>query len=145
MRQKLALAITLLAFVLTLPSSNLASSADEARVNLHQINGSKVKAKVVFLDTGSQVVISGVARGLDPNQNYISLAYDTDSVPSGPNACRPTSSAPGFVGQWTVNPDGSGTLAGSLPAGTLGNVGSMSIRVAATMALQACGDVTSQD
>ena len=144
MKSRVVSVIALLAIVLALPSSLLADSA-EARANLHQINGSKVKAKLVLLDTGGQVVISGVAQGLDPSQSYISLAYDSDSIPSGPNACTPTSSAPGFVGQWNVNADGSGALAASLPGASLAGIGTMSIRVASTMALQACGDVTPDD
>ena len=142
MRKQLALLVTLAA-VLTLPAASLAGPA-EAQANLHQINGSKVRAKFVFLDTGSQVVITGVASGLDPAQSYISLAYDQISVPAGPDACRPTSSAPGFIAPWTVNQDGSGTLTGALPTGSLDGVGTVSVRIAATMALQACGRV-SQD
>ena len=140
MRRQLVLAVALFTTALTLPVENVAGTG--ARANLHQINGSKVKAKFVLMDTGSQVVVSGVARGLEPSQGYITLAYDSASVPAGPNACRPTVGAPGFVGQWTVNADGSGTLAGVLPPGSLGFIGTISVRIASTMALQACGDVS---
>ena len=144
MNQKFALTAALLVAAFAFSIDNLASSTDEARANLHQIDQSGVKAKIVLLESGGQVVVSGVARGLDPEAGYVSLAYDAASVPSGPNACTPTASAPGFVGQWTVNPDGTGVLAASLPAGALGRIGTMSIRLASTMALQACGDVNAE-
>ena len=141
MKQQLGLAVALLVAAFAFPSDNLAGSTDEARANLHQINKSGVKAKIVLLESDDQVVVSGIARGLDPEAGYITLAYDPGSMPSGPNACRPTAGAPGFVGQWTVGPDGSGVLTASLPAGAIDGIGTMSIRLASTMALQACGDV----
>ena len=139
MKQHFGVAAALLVAAFAFPIDNLASSTDEARANLHQIDQSGVKAKIVLLESGGQVVVSGVARGLDPAAAYISLAYDPNSVPAGPNACRPTAGAPGFVGQWSVNPDGTGVLTASLSAGAISGIGSMSIRLASTMALQACG------
>ncbi len=139
MKQQFGLVAALLVAAFAFPIDNLASSTGEARANLHQIDRSGVKAKIVLLESGGQVVVSGVAVGLDPGAGYISLAYAPDSVPSGPNACRPTAGAPGFVGQWTVNPDGTGVLTASLSAGAISGIGSMSIRLASTMALQACG------
>ena len=86
MKQQLGLAVALLVVAFAFPSDNLAGSTDEARANLHQIDQSGVKAKIVLLASDGQVVVSGVARGLDPGEGYISLAYDPGAIPSGPNA-----------------------------------------------------------
>ena len=118
----------------------------DARANLHQINKSGAKGKVVFMQSGSDILAVGVARGLQPGQNYVSLLYDPATVPSGPAACTPVSGPPAFVGQWTTaDENGNATLNGTVQGASLDNVGTMSIRLASTFALQACGRVDTSD
>ena len=126
--------------------------ADQAggKAKLHSIDHSGIRASVLLLDTGSAdngLVVSAQARGLDPNQIYISLMYDQGSVPRGPNACIPTMAGPMMVGMWSVDMDGSGILFAILDGDgyrPLGEIGTMSIRQvveAPPPILQACGKV----
>ncbi|HJQ71353.1 MAG TPA: hypothetical protein VKA70_20410 [Blastocatellia bacterium] len=82
---------------------------------LHPYNQSGVKGRINFVDTGTTLIVSGTATGLDPNNFYISLLYDVGSVPGGPLACEPSedntlTEDQMFAGIWTVAPDGTGTL-----------------------------------
>lgn len=90
-----------------------------AKANLHPSNQSAVKAKVTFTDDGSTLTVDGTATGLIPGVTYGSLIYDVSSLPGGPIACLPTIFDPTdpnfiiptmFVGIWTNNGDGTGTL-----------------------------------
>ncbi len=119
---------------------------------LSQISGSGIRGQILFLDSGSStngLVVSGFATGLDPTAAYISLRYDTGSVPGGPLACEPSSPDPltgaqMFVGAWTVNSDGTGTLF-AIKSGAsytpLSAIGSISIRRVPGGVLQACGQI----
>ncbi len=113
-----------------------------AFANLHQIDGSKIKASIVLLETETGITVTGVASGLEPNTPYGSLAYDLGSVPAGPKACLPTASAPGFLGFWAVKPDGTGTLNATTGGFGVNDVGAVSIRIfnaTGPRPLQACG------
>jgi hypothetical protein len=137
--------------------SSLAVSAQgTGSAQLAEIDSSGIQARVVFLDSGSRqngLVVSGVATGLDPNQFYISLLYDTGSTAEGPAACLPTGPGitPGqmIVGLWRVAANGTGTLFAIKNGDSyvpLRNVGTMSIRVVLGPApqgavLEACGRV----
>ena len=61
-----------------------------AFANLHQIDGSKIKASIVLLETETGITVTGVASGLEPNTPYGSLAYDLGSVPAGVLAASST-------------------------------------------------------
>ena len=119
----------------------------------HSIDGSGIKGDILFLDGGdpqSGLVVSGSATGLDPGQVYLTLVYDMGAVPGGSAACVPSGpfldGTQMFVGFWTVEEDGSGTLfvqkTGDAYA-ALRQVGAVSIRQG-NLALQACGRVHEQ-
>ncbi len=114
-----------------------------AFANLHQIDQSKIKASIVLLETETGITVTGVASGLDPNTPYASLAYDLGATPAGPSACLPTASAPGFLGFWQVNPDGTGTLNATTAGFGVNDIGAVSIRIfnppPQPRPLQACG------
>ena len=89
------------------------------KANLHQIDNSGVKARIQFVDDGTTLAATGTAAGLDPDESYVTLIYDNGSVPSGPRACQPTIFdredpdfllATMFIGFWTVDQEGQGTL-----------------------------------
>ena len=89
------------------------------RAQLHPENQSGVKGTVEFTDDGSTLTVHGTATGLVPGIPYASLIYDNDSVPGGPEACEPAIFDPSdpdfilttmFVGFWTVDDQGNGTL-----------------------------------
>lgn len=148
MRRALVAAAVIATLVLVAPL--VARALDRTgRATLHQIAESGIKAKIAFVDTGSELNVSGEATGLDPEQAYISLVYDERSVPSGERACAPSdendlSAAEMLVGAWQVGADGSGTLSSSKSGPTyveLPEIGTMSIRLASTRQLRACGKV----
>ncbi len=89
------------------------------QATFHPMNGSRVRGALSITDDGSELMIAGTADGLDPLNTigYISLFYGIGSVPGGPRACEPApdpanrlSEAQMFIGFWTVDSDGSGTL-----------------------------------
>ena len=89
------------------------------KANLHQISNSGVKARIQFVDDGTTLTVTGTATGLDPAESYVTLIYDNGSVPGGPKACQPTIFDPTdpdfllmtmFIGFWTVDGEGQGTL-----------------------------------
>ena len=89
------------------------------QANLQPIDRSGVRAKITFIDDGSMLMVLGTATGLDPAQSYVTLIYDNGSLPGGPSACQPTIFNPFdpefllptmFVGFWSVDADGNGTL-----------------------------------
>jgi hypothetical protein len=155
MTKQRAMAIAGLATALLTTTSAAAEPATGA-ARLHPIDRSGVRARIVFLDTGSPdqgLVVSGQAAGLDPAQTYVSLIYDTGAVPGGPRACEPTgptlSPAQMIVGTWQVAADGTGTLfAVKTAAGyaALESFDAVSVRIVvgpppAGFVLQACGQV----
>jgi hypothetical protein len=116
---------------------------------LHQIDESGIEAEIGFLDTGTELFVTGRASGLDPGQAYISLVYDNGSVPSGPLACAPSdendmSFEQMLLGPWQVESNGNGKLS-SVKAGPsyvpLKEIGSVSVRLVQGFQLQACGKV----
>ena len=100
--------------------------------------------------------VLGVATGLNPASQYRSLLYDNGSVPGGPDACEPSSSpsplsfAQMFVGAWTVDADGTGTIVAKktgLAYVALADFATMSVRkvnpTPPPMTIrQACGEVS---
>ena len=128
--RKISILVALCASVaLTVAMGSVASAESTGFVNQHQIDQSGVKGNLVFLDTeDTGMLVTGVATGLDPGLSYVTLLYDRRSVPSGPNACLPSSAGPMFVNFWTVNADGTGTLDGRIDR-ALSDVGTASIRI----------------
>ena len=116
MRKSLVLTIALLGLAMIASSATGAKSDPRTgSARLHPYNQSGIKGKINFLDTGTTLIVSGTATGLDPNNFYISLLYDVGSVPGGPLACEPSEANTltedqMFAGIWTVAPDGTGTL-----------------------------------
>ncbi len=144
-----AVAVLLAAFAVLVPV-HAGQALGSARQ--HPIDGSGTQGRIVFLDSGtseSGLVVSGTATGLDPAQAYVTLVYDRGATPGGPAACLPTRGLNGaqmFVGFWSVDPSGHGSLfvqkSGDGYA-SLNELGAVSIR-AGDMSLQACGRVRSQ-
>ena len=56
---------------------------------LEEIDDSGITADILFVDTGTELSIVGVATGLDPALAYFSLIYDVESPDDGPLACEP--------------------------------------------------------
>ena len=68
-------------------------------------------AELEITDTGTALIVKGQATGLDPTKTYVSLDYTTPAT--GPTACEPggdLSFAQMFLGTWSVNSSGEGTL-----------------------------------
>lgn len=61
-----------------------------------------ITAQMKFYDTGTSLAVTGMANGLDPTKVYVSLIYDTGSVPTGANACLPTNNSLTFPAQMVV-------------------------------------------
>jgi hypothetical protein len=55
---------------------------------------SNVQALVSVVDNGATLDITGLATGMDPTQQYVSLFYDTASLDTTLNACLPTPGGP---------------------------------------------------
>jgi hypothetical protein len=55
---------------------------------------SNVQALVSVVDNGVTLDITGLATGMDPTQQYVSLFYDTASQDTTLNACLPTAGGP---------------------------------------------------
>jgi hypothetical protein len=124
---------------------------------LHQVDQSGVKARILFLDSGSPdtgLVVAGTATGLDPTQAFFTLVYDAGALPAGPRACEPSPANNLTVDQmgvdfWTVNPDGTGNLfriKTDSAYAPLSDIGAVSIRHVVGpppegFILQACGRV----
>jgi len=94
MKRLLRWSTTLLVVFFALSLAAQAPPSGQATGSARQtpMNGSGIQAKILFLDTGSDVnglVISGRATGLDPTQTYFSLLYNVGSIPGGPVACTP--------------------------------------------------------
>ncbi len=112
----------------------------EAEADLDEINESGIEGEIEFTDDGTTLTIVGEADGMDPGVEYHSLIYDNGSVATGPGACLPTIFDPTdpdfllptmFIGVWSVDEDGEGTLAATNTTGgyvPLGKFRTMSIR-----------------
>lgn len=151
---KTIFALLLTGAVVLCPNIGLAQQ-ETGRTQLHSIDQSGIRGVILFLDTGSPstgLIVSGFATGLDPAAGYISLRYDARSVPGGPHACEPSAfnnlTFPQmFVGSWTVNVDGTGTLFAVKTTGTytpLSEIQNISIRRVPGGILQACGVIATQ-
>jgi len=140
-----------------------------ARSHLHPHNASGINATIDWELAGVDsltIATDGTARGLDPanqidfntfSQGYVSLVYDSGSVPGGPNLgpggpltgiCEPTVELElMFVGFWVVNADGTGSLVPLDPNPAFGEFDTVSIRDLridggmGTDAVVACGQV----
>lgn len=105
-----------------------------ARANQHPVNQSGVKGKITFTQTAAGLIVTGTAKGLEPNTvgRYVSLVYDLGSVPGGPTVCEPTEEIEGmFVGIWATDAAGDGMLIQLAPPGSiapLGTIDTVSIR-----------------
>jgi hypothetical protein len=55
---------------------------------------SNIQALVSVVDNGATLDITGLATGMDPTQQYVSLFYDTASLDTTLNACLPTAGGP---------------------------------------------------
>ena len=115
-----------------------------AFANLHQIDGSGVKGVISLQEMGADTAVSGSATNLDAGKLYVTLAYDSGSVPSGPMACFPTNGSPGILGMWSVDQNGIGTLSAMVESLDVSEIGAVSIRIfniEPPRPLQACGRV----
>lgn len=91
-----------------------------AKATLHPMNGSRVKGRLNITDDGSELTVTGSARGLDSatagSDIYISLFYGIGSVPGGPTSCQPApapftlSGAQMSTDFWDVDAAGMGSL-----------------------------------
>jgi hypothetical protein len=129
--------------------------ADEiGHARQHPIDDSGIQGHIFIVDTGNStdgLIVLGTATGLDPTKAYMSLLYDNGSVPGGPDACEPSTPDPltgaqMFVGFWTVDPDGTGSLLSRKRGASyvaLSEVRTVSIRQAprAPGNLRACGEI----
>lgn len=151
----------LVAAIVFLPCAVYAGS--EADVDLDTPR--PIDAEIDFEDDGSTLRVTGDAEGLTPGDVYISLVYDIGSVATGPEACEPTifdGSDPNnilatmFLGVWTVDGGGNGTLSaintnGGADYVPLSKIGTVSIRNVAINngfgphAVVACGAVDGDD
>src|ERR1044071_9743730 len=112
--RRFVLVLTLVSFLVTgvLFSASAFDRPSTGAARLHQVDRSRITARIKFLDTGDPstgLIVSGTATGLDPEDTYISLVYDRGSVPGGPLACEPPpdndqTDAQMFVGTWVVQP-----------------------------------------
>ena len=59
--------LLLISFITLGVSVAKGNDALTAFANLHQIDGSKIKASLVLLETETGITVTGVASGLDPN------------------------------------------------------------------------------
>lgn len=136
----------------------LADSVEAGRARLQQIDRSGIRAQIIFVDTGTELLVVGTATGLDPDAVYESLVYDNGSQPRGEFPCLPgldpsiprLSGPQMFVGFW--EPLGSSTrVLTAVKSGpsyvALGEFANMSVRELPTPVppdntdLRACGPV----
>jgi len=102
-----------------------------ARANQHPVNQSGVMGRITFTETGGGLVVTGTATGLAPLTagRYVSLVYDTASVPGGPTVCEPVVPFPDmFVGIWVSDAAGNGLLVQLAQPSPLGTFDTVSIR-----------------
>lgn len=119
--KKLILMALVTAVLVALPAVVYAAHTSDAtgRAQLHPENQSGIVGTINFTDDGGTLSVSGTAGGMDPAETYFSLIYDIGSAPGGPEACEPTIFNPAdpnfilptmFVGVWSVDAGGNGTL-----------------------------------
>jgi hypothetical protein len=67
----------------------LADSVETGRAQLQQIDRSGIRAQIIFVDTGTELLVVGTATGMDPDAVYESLIYDNGAQPRGEFPCIP--------------------------------------------------------
>ena len=112
MRGKYLLLTMTVILIIALPAAVLAAKVSNGNANAKP--PTKIEAKFKFTDDGAELKISGKAKGLASNREYVSLIYGPGSLTKGLRSCRPNSpNTLGpimFVGVWDVSDDGTGTL-----------------------------------
>ena len=115
MRRPLALSLaSIVMTVIALVGSGTTAAASvraEGEVEVIPFPGFGFEAELSIRDTGSALIVNGEASGLDPTKTYVSLDYTTPAT--GPTACEPGGSlsfAQMFLGTWSVNSEGKGSL-----------------------------------
>jgi hypothetical protein len=95
------------------------SAVVTAQATQHPVNQSGAKGRINFMSVPGGLLVTGTATGLAPSVGrYVSLVYDLPSVPGGPTVCEPVEPIDGmFVGIWSVNSSGNGTLIQVVPPG----------------------------
>ena len=156
MRTLLAFAIMLaVTLSLSAPAAARPAAFVSAQATLHTANGSGAMGRINFSQTGTgATTATGTATGLvGPSfGRYVSLVYDLGSVPGGPVNCEPTGDgiADMFVGIWSVDAGGNGTLIFVGPTAPIGTFDSTSSRDTTIKggggpgAVVACGEVASR-
>ena len=129
--------------ILIIAFSAVAFGIDSGSSELHPKNKSGVKALVKFLQRADGFIsIEGEAAGLNPNRTYISKFYDEKFVSKGSNTCLPSISARSIgIGTWVVDPTGKGTLTAEVVGKELEDQEAISIQLASTNEMQACGRI----
>ena len=140
MSKKLIILMTAIVLLLAVPALVLAAGAGKSKAK----PPTKISAKFIFADNGvDTLTIDGKAKGLAPDQTYISLVYGPGSEVKGIDACKPnvpnTLGPVMLVGAWTVDGDGKGTLGpvtnitsladDSVNYVPLGDIGTISVRL----------------
>ena len=132
-----------------LPYAAIAHDDAEAELEVPR----PIEVEIEFEDIGGGMTsVTGEAEGLTPGDPYVSLVYDADSEATGPNACEPSPTSTltfvqMFLGLWTVDDDGDGTLGPTVIPTALSDIGTVSIRNTAINtgfgphAVLACGEV----
>jgi hypothetical protein len=142
-RRLLQLSILIAAIIATFSTYCFAQGPALGSSQLHQENTSGISARFYFFDDGNQLVVVGIASGLDPAGDYCTLLYGNGALPGGPNGCAGTTVT--SVGDWNVNGDGIGTISASFSGFGLEDFGANSIQLnscaAPPGALQACGHI----
>jgi hypothetical protein len=120
----------LAALLVTMPMVGVtirADAGDTAHARQHPANQSGIKGRITFTDTGAGLVVTGTATGMAPFTfgRYVTLVYDVESVPGGPELCEPAPDPiPGmFVGIWTSDAAGNGLLMQIAPPAAIAPLG----------------------
>jgi hypothetical protein len=132
----------------------------EAQSELHQFDQSGITGEIEFRDTGTALIVSGEAKGLNPTKHYISLLYDVGSIDTGPGACLPSRGpgSPGFldeskmfVAEWLPLGSSERSIkatkrgASYTPIGTFRTVSIREVVAVGLPQLRACGLVLQDD
>lgn len=87
------------------------SALPTAQVDLHAEGGSGIRGRLFLRNDGSRMTVRGRSTGMDPGVRYVSRAYGTGSVATGPGACQPGRDMRVVsLGTWVVDSAGNGRL-----------------------------------
>ncbi len=139
MKRQLVLIVLLAIVVVTVTAGGLGSK-ESARAAADP--PTHITAGFKFVDNGTTLRVVGRARGMDPDETYVSLIYDVGSVAEGPTACAPSIFSPAdpnfiletmFLGLWEVDAKGRGKLStlntnGGFNFVPLSKIGNVSVR-----------------